>query len=212
MQPKKNIQWKTTKGFVPYQESLDFMEKRVLNIHENREDPLVWLLEHEPIYTAGTSANKSDLIEANKFPVYTAGRGGQYTYHGPGQRVAYVMLDLKEYKKDIRQYICNLEQWIINSLDVIGIKSSRKKGRVGIWIDLDGGKEAKIAAIGVRVRKWVSFHGISLNICPDLSHFNGIVPCGISNHGVTSIKELGIDIEIDQMDKVLKEEFEKLFL
>lgn len=205
------MEWKITKQPVAYEEAVSFMENRVAEIHAGTKPEMVWLVEHEPLYTAGTSADEADLVEPDKFPVHKTGRGGQYTYHGPGQRVAYVMLDLKTHGRDIKKYVCNLEQWLINSLAAVGVVGMRRTGRVGIWVDMGGGRESKIAAVGVRLRKWVTYHGISLNINPDLSHFNGIVPCGISEHGVTSLAQLGKNISMAEMDKILKEEFGKIF-
>lgn len=215
----KKVDWHTDDRPVPYDRALAFMEAKVALIREKNENDYVWLLEHPPVYTAGTSADPKDLINA-RFPVYNAGRGGQYTYHGPGQRVAYVMMDLQkrqhEHGPDLRAYIRLLEQWIIETLAAFGVKGERREGRVGIWVDMKpyGGKkgeEAKIAAIGVRVRKWVAFHGIALNVKPDLSHFNGIVPCGISDHGVTSLAALGIKTTMDDVDKALKAAWMKVF-
>lgn len=192
---------------VQYDEAVAKMEERVADIRAGRAPELLWLLEHPPLYTAGTSARVEDLLDP-RFPVFQSGRGGQYTYHGPGQRVAYVMLDLKKRQKvpDIKQYVCNLEQWIINSLGEFGIEGQRVPGRIGIWV----GNE-KIAAVGVRVRHWVTYHGISINVNPDLSHFNGIVPCGISDAGVTSFEKLGKVIDMKELDEVLQQEFEKVF-
>ena len=170
-----------------------------------------WLLEHPPLYTKGTSANESDLVMPDKFPVYEAGRGGQYTYHGPGQRVAYVMLDLRKRGRDVSAFVRGLEQWIIDSLAEFDITTERRCGRVGVWVEHDDGREEKIAAIGVRLRKWVSFHGISINVNPNLSHFGGIVPCGISEHGVTSLEKLGKQADMRTVDAALKRNFEAIF-
>lgn len=205
------MEWKISDNLIDYEESLKWMEDRVASVINGDKDEAVWLLEHPPLYTAGTSANDSDLLIKDKFPVYRAGRGGEYTYHGPGQRVAYVILNLKaRNSQDIRKYVYNLEEWIINSLKHFGVNGERRSGRVGIWT-FDKGKEAKIAAIGVRIRKWVTFHGISLNINPDLTHFNGIVPCGISEYGVTSLENLGIKTTTLEVDEILKKEFTKIF-
>jgi lipoyl(octanoyl) transferase len=173
---------------------------------------LVWLLEHPPIYTAGTSANDADLIDA-RFPVYRTGRGGQFTYHGPGQRVGYVMLNLKNRKPDVRGFVHDLEQWLIETLAEFNVKGERREGRVGIWVARGGGREDKIAAIGVRVRRWVTFHGISVNVEPDLEHFSGIVPCGISGagYGVTSLVDLGLPVTMTDLDLALKETFPEVF-
>ena len=172
----------------------------------------LWLLEHPPLYTAGTSARDADLVAPDLFPVYRTGRGGQYTYHGPGQRIGYVMLDLKERGSDIRAYVHDLEAWLIQTLWRFNIRGERRAGRVGIWIDEGGGKESKIAAIGVRVRHWVSFHGVSLNVEPDLTHYRGIVPCGVSEHGVTSLAALGITATMPEVDAALKAAFAEVFL
>lgn len=207
------IEWKISKTPVEYETAVDVMEERVASIRAGDKSELIWLLEHPPIYTAGTSAKEEDLLSP-KFPVFETGRGGQYTYHGPGQRVAYVMLDLKKRQQapDIKQYIRNLEQWIIDSLQEFDIAGKRVDGRVGIWVDRDKNlsgvgryAEAKIAAIGVRVRHWVTYHGISINLNPDLSHFSDIVPCGISDAGVTSFNDLGIKASMDELDRVLRD-------
>lgn len=189
------------------------MERRVADIRAGTARDLVWLLEHPPLYTAGTSARAEDLLDA-QFPVFETGRGGQYTYHGPGQRVGYVVMDLKPRGADLKQYICNLEEWIITALKDFNVTGERRPGRVGIWVDLApyGRKgEAKIAAIGVRVRHWVAFHGLSLNVAPDLSHYNGIVPCGIAEHGVTSLKDLGIAATMKDVDAALEKSWSKVF-
>jgi lipoyl(octanoyl) transferase len=185
------------------------MEERAALIAENRAPEMVWLVEHPPIYTAGTSAKDSDLIDA-RFPVFKTGRGGQFTYHGPGQRVGYVMLDLKRRKADVRGFVRDLEEWLIRTLDKFNVKGERREGRVGIWV-ARGKREDKIAAIGVRVRKWVTFHGVSFNVDPDLTHFNGIVPCGIREHGVTSLADLGIVVSMADVDVALKASFEEVF-
>lgn len=185
------MEWKISKEPVPYEFALTEMQARVQAIHENGAEDHVWLLEHPPLYTAGTSAKAEDLLDP-RFPVYEAGRGGEYTYHGPGQRIGYVMMDLKKRQSapDIKRYVWQLEEWIITALRAFDVKGERREGRVGIWVDTPQG-EKKIAALGVRVRHWITFHGISINVNPDLSHFTGIVPCGISEYGVTSLKELG---------------------
>lgn len=193
------------KGVQEYQSCLTDMEKKVSDIHEGRDTDQVWLLEHPSIYTAGTSANKADLIH-ELFPVFETGRGGEYTYHGPGQRIAYVMMDLKKRmeKPDIKHYIWLLEEWIIQTLADLGIQGERRDGRVGIWVVMENGLEAKIAAIGVRIRHWISYHGISINLNPDLTHFDGIVPCGISGHGVTSISVINPNIGMVDLDELLE--------
>ncbi|WP_417433799.1 lipoyl(octanoyl) transferase LipB [Kiloniella sp.] len=205
------MEWRITENHVSYQDALNFMEDRVGKIFTNESPQTVWLLEHPPLYTAGTSADKEDLIDPDRFPVYDAGRGGQYTYHGPGQRVAYVMLNLNLYNKDVRKFVYNLEEWIIRTLVKFNVKGERREGRVGIWIDRGNGREDKIAAIGVRVRKWITFHGISINLDPDLSHFEGIVPCGINQHGVTSLVDLGLCVSMEDLDVAMKEAFFEVF-
>ncbi|PCK00362.1 MAG: lipoate-protein ligase B [Zetaproteobacteria bacterium] len=208
-------QWIIEKDLIPYENAVQFMEKRIADIRELQGpdgDDLVWLLEHSCLYTAGTSAKESDLLDA-RFPVHKTGRGGEHTYHGPGQRIAYVMLDLKARQKtpDIRGYVRLLEEWIIQSLAEFGVKGERRDGRVGIWVVMSDGTESKIAAIGVRIRRWVTYHGISINVDPDLSHFDGIVPCGIAEHGVTSLHALGKNVSMDELDGVLKTKFNDIF-
>lgn len=207
----KKMDWKISAGLLNYEDALTQMESRVAEIASGAGEELVWLVEHPPLYTAGTSAKPSDLIEPDKFPVFQTGRGGEFTYHGPGQRVAYVMLNLKgRNAEDIRAYVKNLEQWIINTLARFDIDGGRRQGRIGIWVNTNNG-EAKIAAIGIRVRKWVTYHGIAINLSPNLTHFAGIVPCGISQYGITSFADIGKNISMDQLDEVLKEEFFKIF-
>lgn len=205
------MEWKFSDELVEYEDAISFMENRVAAIRAGAADELVWFLEHPPLYTAGTSAKAADLLNP-RFPVFDTGRGGQYTYHGPGQLVAYVMLDLKKRgpEPDLKKYIHNLEEWIIRSLEQLGVKGERREGRVGIWVD-EKGRESKIAAIGVRVRHWVSYHGISLNIDPDLSHFSGIVPCGIAEHGVTSLQALGRIASQAQVQKVMQNQWSEIF-
>lgn len=202
------MQWKTSETPVDYPEAVRFMEERVDLIREGRESDLVWLLEHTSLYTAGTSAKAADLLDA-RFPVHQTGRGGQYTYHGPGQRIAYVMRSLPE--RDLRLYIHNLEEWVIRALSHFGVHGERREGKVGIWVVRDGGREAKIAAIGVRVRHWVAYHGVAINVDPDLSHFNGIVPCGIHDSSVTSLRDLGIQATMADIDAALKKEWSPIF-
>jgi lipoyl(octanoyl) transferase len=201
--------WKVRDGLLPYPEAVAFMEARADAIAAGREEEMVWLVEHPPIYTAGTSAKDADLIDA-RFPVFKTGRGGQFTYHGPGQRVGYVMLDLKRRQPDVRQYVRDLEEWLIRTLAKFNVKGERREGRVGIWVQR-GSREDKIAALGVRVRRWVTFHGISFNVDPNLADFTGIVPCGISQHGVTSLADLGILVTMADVDVALKEAFEEVF-
>jgi lipoyl(octanoyl) transferase len=203
-------EWRIAREPVGYPEAVTFMEHRTAEIAAGRAPECVWLLEHPSIYTAGTSAQPSDLLDA-RFPVFETGRGGQFTYHGPGQRVGYVMLDLRRRAMDVRRYVRDLEEWLIRTLARFGVKGERREGRVGIWVERHDGREDKIAAIGVRVRRWVTFHGVSLNVAPDLSHFNGIIPCGIRGHGVTSLKELGIEATMMEVDAALKAEFERVF-
>ncbi len=202
-------EWKITDGPVPYPEAVAAMEVRAEAIAQGTAGEQIWLLEHPPIYTAGTSANDADLLEA-RFPVFRTGRGGQYTYHGPGQRIGYVMLDLKRRKPDVRAFVGDLEQWLIESLALFNVKGERREGRVGIWVTR-GEKEDKIAALGVRIRRWVTFHGVSLNVDPDLTHFSGIVPCGVSGHGVTSLADLGILVSTADVDVALQQAFRKVF-
>jgi lipoyl(octanoyl) transferase len=202
-------EWTVREGLLAYPEAVAFMEQRAEAIATGRAGEMAWLVEHPPIYTAGTSAKETDLIDA-RFPVFKTGRGGQFTYHGPGQRVGYVMLDLKHRKADVRGFVRDLEEWLIRALAKFNVKGERREGRVGIWV-ARGSREDKIAAIGVRVRKWVTFHGVSFNVDPDLSHFNGIVPCGISEHGVTSLADLGIAVSMADADVALKTAFEEVF-
>lgn len=202
----------THHGLLEYPNAITAMEQRVEDVITGTAPELLWLVEHPPLYTAGTSANTTDLLDAQRFPVYHTGRGGEFTYHGPGQRVAYVMLNLKaRNQQDVRQYVYHLEQWIINTLAVLGVQGERRDGRVGIWVAQPDGREHKIAAIGIRIRKWVTYHGIALNVNPDLSHFAGIVPCGIREHGVTSLHALRIQKTMQEVDVVLLDEFQKMF-
>lgn len=213
------VEWITSPGLVPYEDALTFMENRVTAIAEGRQGECVWLLEHPPLYTAGTSARPEDLTDPDRFPVYEARRGGQYTYHGPGQRVAYVMLDLNRRGKDVRRFVERLEAWVIAALSEFNVRGEIRPGRVGVWVtrpdkaaNPDGSvREDKIAAIGVRLRKWVSFHGISVNVEPDLSHFDGIVPCGIRDHGVTSLVDLGLPVGMHDLDLALASAFVGVF-
>ena len=206
-------------GLAPYAETLAAMEQRVAAIAAGTAPEAVWLLEHPPLYTAGTSSRVEDLTDPTRFPVYVAGRGGQYTYHGPGQRVAYVMLDLNQRGRDVRQFVCALEAWVIGTLARFNVKGERRAGRVGVWVtrpdkapNPDGSlREDKIAAIGVKLLRWVSFHGISINVEPDLSHFSGIVPCGIRDHGVTSLVDLGLPVTMADLDAALLAEFSRHF-
>ena len=208
------VEWAVADRPVPYEEAVAAMEARVAAIAERRARELVWLLEHPPLYTAGTSARDQDLVEPARFPVFRSGRGGQFTYHGPGQRVAYVMLDLQRRKPDLRAFVAALEAWLIATLAEFNIRGERRDDRVGIWVrrvEKGPSIEDKIAAIGIRVRRWVSFHGVSLNIEPDLSHFAGIVPCGVRDQGVTSLVDLGIPATMPEVDAVLRGAFERVF-
>lgn len=208
------VEWRIEPGLVDYEAAVAFMEERVAAIAEGRARELVWLVEHPPLYTAGTSADPNDLVEPDRFPVYQTGRGGQYTYHGPGQRVAYVMLDLDRRGKDLRAFVAALERWIIGALAAFNVRGETREDRVGVWVrrpDKGNGAEDKIAAIGIRVRRWVTFHGISLNVEPDLGHFDGIVPCGIRGHGVTSLVDLGLPVTMEDADAALKASFVEVF-
>jgi lipoyl(octanoyl) transferase len=202
--------WETAPGLTPYPAAMAKMDVHAEAIAQGLEPERVWLLEHPPLYTAGTSARPEDLVEPARFPVFSAGRGGQYTYHGPGQRVAYVMLDLRRRGADVRAYVAGLEQWVIATLASLGVEGERREDRVGVWVRR-GGREDKIAAIGIRVRRWVSFHGISINVAPDLSHFGGIVPCGIREHGVTSLAALGVAAGMAEVDAALARQFKAVF-
>ncbi len=205
------VEWRVEKTPVAYPDALAEMDSYVAALHEGTARERVWLLEHPPLYTAGTSARSDDLLMPDRFPVFRAGRGGQYTYHGPGQRVAYVMLDLKKRGGDLRLYIENLERWIIAVLAGFDIKGVIRQGRVGVWVESPDGQENKIAAIGVRVRHWISFHGIAINVSPNLDHFSGIVPCGLSHYGVTSLKALGSDASTADVDAALMRLFPHIF-
>ncbi len=205
------IEWRISTDPVAYPQAVDLMERRVRAIRDGAAKEMVWLLEHPSLYTAGTSARAEDLLEPDRFPVYRSGRGGQYTYHGPGQRVAYVMLDLQRRGPDLRAYVNALEEWIIRALASFNVAAGRRSGRVGLWVARGGGREDKIAAIGVRVRRWVTYHGVAINLEPDLSHFEGIVPCGISEHGVTSLVDLGLPVTMADLDVALKEAYGEVF-
>ena len=209
------VEWRLSDDPVPYETALAVMDARVAAIAAGEAPELAWLLEHPPLYTAGTSAQHHELIEA-RFPVHKAGRGGQFTYHGPGQRVAYVMLDLNRRKPDVRAFVATLEEWLIRTLWRFNVRGERRADRIGVWVrrpEKGEGREDKIAAIGIRLRRWVSLHGIALNVAPELSHFSGIVPCGVSDQrfGVTSLADLGLDVSMAEVDMALRAEFEKLF-
>ena len=213
------VEWRVEPGLTGYESALAFMEARAGAIRDGTAGEMVWLVEHPPLYTAGTSARPGDLLAPDRFPVHPAGRGGEYTYHGPGQRVAYVMLDLKRRREDVRAFVAALEDWIIATLNRFNIRGERREDRVGVWVvrpekpALPDGRPAedKIAAIGIRLRKWVSFHGIAINLEPELEHFTGIVPCGITGHGVTSLVDLGLPVTMDDLDIALKAAFEEIF-
>jgi lipoyl(octanoyl) transferase len=205
------VEWHVERGLTSYLDAHDEMQTRAGAIREGTAAERVWLIEHPPLYTSGTSADQDDLIDPERFPVFEAGRGGQYTYHGPGQRVAYVMMDLKLRGSDVRAYVHDLEEIMIQTLAKLDVIGERREGRIGIWVERPDGSENKIGAIGVRVRKWVTFHGLALNVDPDLSHFSGIVPCGITDHGVTSLKDLGVETTMDEVDYLLRETFEEVF-
>lgn len=213
------VEWKISQGLTDYETALATMEARADAIARGEAEELIWLVEHPPLYTAGTSAKIEDLVQPDRFPVYDTRRGGQYTYHGPGQRVAYAMLDLNKRGKDVRQFVHNMETWVIAALAEFNVKGEIREGRVGVWVERDdkpltvtGQKpEDKIAAIGLRIRKWVSFHGLSINVEPDLSHFDGIVPCGITEHGVTSLVDLGLPVTMEDVDVALKRAFADVF-
>ena len=210
-----DVEWRISEGPVPYPEAVAEMEARAAAIADGTAPELVWLLEHPPLYTSGTSGRQDDLLDP-RFPLFTTGRGGQLTYHGPGQRVAYVMLDLKRRKPDVRAYVAGLEEWIIRTLDAFNIRGERREDRVGVWVrrpDKGVGREDKIAAIGVRLRRWVSFHGIAINVEPDLSHFSAIVPCGVADprFGVTSLVDLGLPVTMEDVDVALRQAFVEVF-
>lgn len=208
-----SIEIRIEKEPVPYENAIEFMERRVEDISAGKAPEMIWFLEHPPLISAGSSARQEDLLEASRFPIHKTGRGGQFSYHGPGQRIVYAMLDLGLRGKDIRKYVSLLEEWVIQALATFNINGERRPGRVGIWIDRGDGKEDKIAAIGVRVRRWVAFHGISINVEPNLSHFEAIVPCGISenNLGVTSLIDLGLPVSMHDLDVALIAAFEEIF-
>jgi lipoyl(octanoyl) transferase len=205
------LEWRVSDEPVAYEAAVAEMEARVAAIGAGTAPELVWLLEHPPLYTAGTSAQAGDLLEPGTLPVYRTGRGGQYTYHGPGQRVAYVMLDLKRRGRDVRCFVNALEEWMIATLAQFNVRGERRTGRVGIWVDEGGGRESKIAAVGVRIRQWITYHGVSLNLDPDLSHYQGIVACGIREHGVTSLARQGILVSMAELDAALRSTFEPAF-
>jgi len=210
----RRVGWAVSHAPVDYPSAMTAMDTHVHALREGRAGDLVWLLEHPPLYTAGTSAKADDLLAPQRFPVYRAGRGGQYTYHGPGQRIAYVMLDLTHHQTDVRWFVNSLEDWLIAALAEFGVHGERREGQAGVWVSRPNGlgpAHAKIAALGVRLRRWVSFHGISLNVAPDLDHFSGIVPCGVTDAGVTSLDALGVQATMEQVDEALRRAFERQF-
>ena len=207
--------WAVSRGRIPYPEAVAAMEARAAAIADGTAGELVWLLEHPPLYTAGVSAKDTDLLEPDRFPVFASGRGGQFTYHGPGQRVAYVMLDLTKRRRDVRAFVASLEAWVIGALARFNVEGQIRDGRVGVWVERKAPgappREDKIAAIGVKLRRWVSFHGVSVNVEPDLAHFSGIIPCGQTEHGVTSLVDLGLPVTMDEADEALKASFRLVF-
>jgi len=209
------VEWRISDALVPYEEAVAEMEARIAAIHDGAARELVWLLEHPPLYTAGTSARAQDLLDPARLPVHRTGRGGQYTYHGPGQRIAYVMLDLEKWGRDVRCHVWRLEEWVIATLARFSIRGERREGRIGVWIAGRDGSEDKIAAVGVRVRRWVTYHGVALNVDPNLDHYRGIVPCGIdpaaSGHGVTSLTSLGTTASMSDIDMAMRATFEEVF-
>ena len=213
------VEWRVEPGATGYEEAVAFMEQRVADIRADNAPEMLWLVEHPPLYTAGTSAENGDLLDPDRFPVFKTGRGGEYTYHGPGQRVAYVMLDLKRRREDVRAFVAALEAWLIGTLAIFKVRGERREDRVGVWVTrpdkpplADGTPaEDKIAAIGIRLRRWVSLHGIALNVEPDLSHFSGIVPCGVTGHGVTSLVDLGLPVTMADADAALRAAFIPVF-
>lgn len=208
-------EWRVEPGLTAYPDAVAFMERRVAEIRAGSAPELIWLVEHPPLYTAGTSARREDLLQPDRFPVFETGRGGEFTYHGPGQRVVYVMLDLKRRNPDLRRYVHDLEEWIIRSLAQFSVAGERREGRVGIWVARNDGalgpREDKIAAIGVRIRRWVTYHGLAINVEPELDHFSGIVPCGVSEHGVTSLVDLGLPVGMADLDAALRATFDEVF-
>lgn len=209
------VDWAVSGGLIGYAEAVAAMEARAADIAEGRAAELVWLLEHPPLYTAGVSAQAGDLLDPGRFPVFASGRGGQFTYHGPGQRVAYVMLDLTRRRRDVRAFVASLEAWVIGALSRFNVEGQIREGRVGVWVERNSPgaapREDKIAAIGVKLRRWVSFHGVSLNVEPDLEHFSGIVPCGQTEHGVTSLVDLGLPVTLEEADEALRASFRLVF-
>ncbi len=205
------IEWKTSDHLIDYPDAVNFMEERIESIKLYQANEMIWLLEHPSIYTAGSSANQEDLIDSKQLPIFNTGRGGKYTYHGPGQRVVYIMLNLKERGSDLHKFVENIENWVSSSLEEFGINCFRKEDMIGVWTKNILGRDVKIAAIGIRVRKWVSYHGVAINVNPNMDLFKGIIACGIKDYGVTSLAELGIDASFQQLDEVLKRKFYDFF-
>lgn len=205
------VDWVVSQDLISYDNALQTMQERVKKIQVHQELEQVWLLEHPPLYTLGTSAKETDVLHMSGLPVYKSGRGGQVTYHGPGQRVVYLMFDLQKRLMDIKAYVWTLEEWLIRTLKDLGVVAVRREGRVGLWVAQSATRDDKIAAIGVRLQKWVTSHGVSLNVDPDLSHYGGIIPCGIQDHGVTSLKALGVKVSLPELDQLLKNRFHELF-
>ncbi len=206
------VRWTSSAGMTGYEDAVAEMEREAAAIARGEAAERIWLVEHPPLYTAGTSSKDADLVAPDRFPVFQTGRGGQYTYHGPGQRVAYTMLNLSRRQQDVRAYVAALEEWIIKTLATFNVRGERREDRVGVWVERpERGGEDKIAAIGVKLRKWVSFHGISINVEPNLEHFGGIVPCGVREHGVTSLVDLGLPVTMDDLDLALRQSFEEIF-
>jgi lipoyl(octanoyl) transferase len=208
MEVPGDIEWRVSEAPVPYAVAVAEMERRAAAIRAGEARELIWLLEHPPLFTAGTSADPAELINPLGLPVFDAGRGGRYTYHGPGQRVGYVMLDLEKRGKDIRRFVHSLEQWMIDSLGQLGVNAHRAEGRIGIWVG-EGASESKIGALGVRVKRWVTLHGFALNVAPELDHFDGIIPCGIADFGVTSLAEIGKQMPLGRVDHALRSNFQR---
>ena len=206
----QRVEWAVAPAPVAYPDAVVVMEKRVEAIARGEAAERVWLLEHPPLYTAGVSAKRADLLAPDRFPVFETGRGGQFTYHGPGQRVAYAMLDLRARGKDVRRFVQALEGWVIDALAAFGVEAGLREARIGVWVD-HAGREEKIAAVGVKIRRWVSFHGVAINVAPNLEHFSGIVPCGITEHGVTSLADLGVAASLGELDAALRRGFENRF-
>lgn len=208
--PCTGLEWRRSHGLVAYERAIEVMEARVRALGDGQGSELVWLLQHPPLLTAGTSADPADLLDPGRLPVHRTGRGGKFTYHGPGQRVAYAVLDLRQRRQDLRWYVHTLEAWVIRTLADLGVRGERRDGRIGIWVVMPDGSERKIGAIGVRVRRWIAYHGVALNVAPELGHFQAIVPCGIAEFGVTSLAALGVKASLEEVDRALARQFEPL--